>query len=104
MPTRRDGDGQHGRSASCRDATQKVSTNVTEDDYALAAHLTGDQPVGEWICEVVFARFGRRPSSSLDGAPREIRSHTSKEIRCAQAGYAHTARETHALAARLVSI
>lgn len=35
-----------------RQRTQTVSTKVTEDDYALTAHLTGDQPVGEWICEV----------------------------------------------------
>jgi hypothetical protein len=50
--------------------TQTVSTKVTEDDYALTAHLTGDQPVGEWIREVStrLRPIARRSSSSLDGA------------------------------------
>ena len=34
--------------------TRTVSTKVTEDDYALFAQLAGDQPVGEWVREVLF--------------------------------------------------
>src|SRR2546425_12815479 len=37
-----------------RPRTRTISTKVTEDDYALFAQLAGDQPVGEWVREVLF--------------------------------------------------